>query len=224
MKKKRAIVLIFLFFSYLGFSEDRIGKAKEYYQKAMESYSYGKLRRAVDYFLKSYRIYPHPDIVYNIAKIYDKLGEDEKAIEYYKKYLKVKKGLDKKEKEEIKERIKKIEERKRRVELALKLKPPSKKVILKATLDFYKKGVKLYKKGYLKAAFEAFKSAYNLTPIPELLYNMALCMEKEGDIDIAIEFYKKYYFEIDDKETKKLIKKHIRELKERRDKLFKPTR
>lgn len=52
-----------------------------------ESYSDGKFEDAIPFFKKAYDIVPRPELHYRIALSYERAGNDEKAIEYYEKFL-----------------------------------------------------------------------------------------------------------------------------------------
>src|SRR5581483_3625713 len=56
----------------------------------------------------------------------------------------------------------------------------------------YADGDAAYKKNDYAAALAAFQQAYELVPLPALLYNVAQCYRKLGDHQHAIENYEKF--------------------------------
>lgn len=54
---------------------------------AIEHYQNGEYRAAIDQFERAYAVYPEPNILFNKARCYDKLGDLEKAREYYSRFI-----------------------------------------------------------------------------------------------------------------------------------------
>ena len=50
-------------------------------------YDQGEFSAAREKFRQAYEIYPHPDIIYRIALCHERLGEDQQAVQYYRKFL-----------------------------------------------------------------------------------------------------------------------------------------
>ena len=56
-------------------------------ERGVELYRAGKHARALKYFLEAYRLDPIPDLLFNIAKVYEAQDEPGLAIEYYQQYV-----------------------------------------------------------------------------------------------------------------------------------------
>ena len=54
------------------------------------------------------------------------------------------------------------------------------------------KGTDAFRAGRYKEAIGAFEQAYAITPVANLLYNIALCYEKLDDLDNAHAYYKRF--------------------------------
>ena len=67
-------------------SEDK-ESAKIHFEAAKKLYKSEKYSEALDLFMKAYSRYPKPEILYNIGKCYDKLGDYKNAIKFYEQYL-----------------------------------------------------------------------------------------------------------------------------------------
>lgn len=68
-------------------SADARTEARAHFKKGMEAITAGKYQDGIAELEKAYQILPHPNVLYNIARAYVELGEFEKSVEYYKKYL-----------------------------------------------------------------------------------------------------------------------------------------
>jgi tetratricopeptide (TPR) repeat protein len=53
-------------------------------------------------------------------------------------------------------------------------------------------GAQAYRSGDYAKAIELFEKAYALEPVPNLLYNIAKCHEKQEDYEQAVDFYQKF--------------------------------
>lgn len=51
------------------------------------AYNEGRFDNALESFQAAHELYPHPDIVYRMALCHERLGEDEQAVRYYKRFL-----------------------------------------------------------------------------------------------------------------------------------------
>lgn len=56
----------------------------------------------------------------------------------------------------------------------------------------FEQGESYFKAGTYDKAIEEYRAAYALVPRPGLLFNIALCYEKDGDAARAIEYYDRY--------------------------------
>jgi len=62
-------------------------EARAHFKKGMDSISAGKYDEGISELEKAYAILPHPNVLFNIARAYNEMGDLEKAVDYYKKYL-----------------------------------------------------------------------------------------------------------------------------------------
>ncbi len=69
--------------------------------------------------------------------------------------------------------------------------------IIRQVEELSEQGGRRYGEKDYEGAIELFKEAYNLRPVPNLLYNIARCYEKLQDWDQAIEYYEKFIVEPD---------------------------
>jgi tetratricopeptide (TPR) repeat protein len=62
-------------------------EAKERLHEGVKAYSGGRFKDAVDLFLAANRLVPSPALSFNIAKAYEKLGDNAAALAWYRDYL-----------------------------------------------------------------------------------------------------------------------------------------
>lgn len=62
-------------------------RAQALYEQGVKAYAEARYHEAADCFLDSNRIYPNPQMAFNVAKAYDKVGHDAGALSHYREYL-----------------------------------------------------------------------------------------------------------------------------------------
>jgi tetratricopeptide (TPR) repeat protein len=67
--------------------EERRAAAKSKYHQGAEAYSAGRFKDAVDFFLAADQLSPSAPLSFNIARAYEKLGDDSGALRWYRDYL-----------------------------------------------------------------------------------------------------------------------------------------
>ena len=70
-----------------SFADDPRTEARTHYQAGMKLYSGGDYKSAIREFSAAQQILPADLNKYNLAACYDKLGDAQPAIQYYKEYL-----------------------------------------------------------------------------------------------------------------------------------------
>lgn len=68
-------------------AEQRRNEAKAKYQQGAEAYSAGHYKDAVDLFLAADHLAPSAPLSFNIARAYEKLGDDSGALRWYRDYV-----------------------------------------------------------------------------------------------------------------------------------------
>jgi tetratricopeptide (TPR) repeat protein len=68
-------------------SDTRRADAKVRYEQGAQAYAAGRFKDAVDLFLEADRLAPSAPLSFNIARAYEKLGDDSGALRWYRDYL-----------------------------------------------------------------------------------------------------------------------------------------
>jgi hypothetical protein len=69
-----------------GQADARRSEAKARYERGVEAYSAGRFKDAVDHFLAADQLSPSAPLSFNIARAYEKLGDDSGALRWYRDY------------------------------------------------------------------------------------------------------------------------------------------
>jgi tetratricopeptide (TPR) repeat protein len=83
--------------------------AETHFKAASSYYNQGKYEKALEEFKEAYRLMPLPEVTYNMAQCYERLGQLDQAITSYEKYIEEK--PDAKDLQAVKEKIASLRER-----------------------------------------------------------------------------------------------------------------
>ena len=84
-------------------------EARSYFRTGMSLIQQGQIDEGVEQLLAAYDLLPHPNVLYNIARAYEELGEYPAVIEYYRRYLRDR--VDPPDRARIEQHIASLEER-----------------------------------------------------------------------------------------------------------------
>jgi tetratricopeptide (TPR) repeat protein len=70
-----------------GADVERIRSARAHYEQAVSHYNLDEFAPALAEFREAYRLKPDPSFLFNIAQCHRRLGENEEALDFYRKYL-----------------------------------------------------------------------------------------------------------------------------------------
>jgi PEGA domain len=96
------ILIAALFAAGTAVAGDREDAAKEF-DLGQQSEKAGNFTTALDHYLKSYELIPHPATAYNIASNYEKIGKARQAAQYFNTYLEQDPQAD--DKDKVKKKI-----------------------------------------------------------------------------------------------------------------------
>ena len=68
-------------------SKSVVEQVEEHNQKGVAHYEKGEFPEAIAEMLKAYHLIPEPGLLYNVARIYQKMDESELAQKYYRKFV-----------------------------------------------------------------------------------------------------------------------------------------
>jgi len=89
-------------------AEKAADKAKKHYKQGTVFYNAGDFDKAIQEYLEGYRTKPDPVFLFNVAQSYRQLGNHEKALFYYKGYLR--EAPDAPNRAEVEERVRDLDD------------------------------------------------------------------------------------------------------------------
>ncbi len=183
-------------------------EAKACFQKAQAAYAVGDLASALKGFLCAFQAAPSPELHYNLARVYERMGEADESTRHYRAYL-AQTPVKPREKRRIEARLQSLQELRERQRPPLTPAQPSADALGSEARVFYDRGVKLYRRKQYAAAQAAFNAALQMSNAPELHFNLAVVAERMNHAQAAIDHYRAYLAARGDAKDRDTIEERI---------------
>jgi tetratricopeptide (TPR) repeat protein len=183
-------------------------EAKACFQKAQGAYAAGDLATALRGFLCAFQAAPSPELHYNLARVYERMGEADESMRHYHAYL-AQAQVTPQERKRIDARLQALQELRERQRPPLTPAQPSAEAMSAEARAFYERGVKLYRVKQWAAAQAAFNAALQMSNAPELHFNLAVVAERMNRPQEAVDHYRAYLAARDDAKDREKIEERI---------------
>ncbi len=171
--------------------DEELRHAKQCFAAARTAYAAGKLAEARDGFTCAFELAPSPELEWNLARVYERMGDANQGIRFYLLYLDSS-ALKAEERVSIERRVAALEELRDRQRQQVKGQLPSERELGSEARAFFDRGVKLYHRGNYVAALVAFAAALRASGAPELHYNLAVASERLHKPSDALDHFRAY--------------------------------
>jgi tetratricopeptide (TPR) repeat protein len=188
-----------------------VEEARMHFERGRVAYRQGELKQALTAFARAYELAPSAELEFNLARVYERLGEAEPAIRHYRGYL-AGRTVPARERERIDARIRELSALLLRQKAQIKVPPPSSDALTAEARAFFERGLTLFRRGQYRAALAAFSAARKFAALPELAYNLALTSERLGRGPEAADHYRAYLREAKSPEDAERVQTRIKAL------------
>jgi tetratricopeptide (TPR) repeat protein len=172
-------------------SAKQLARAKRLFEQGLSSYEKGDFTAAAKFLLKAHAITPSPELAYNLGRIYERMDDAARAVPLLRGYLQSGK-VSKDEAADLERRIAALEARAAKALAPLSPRTPSERVLQGQARSLFEHGIGAFRNQDFEAARSAFASAHDLTPLPELAWNLALACERLGRTRDAADHFTTY--------------------------------
>ncbi|MEQ8458334.1 MAG: hypothetical protein RLO52_26790 [Sandaracinaceae bacterium] len=194
----------------------QVEQARELFVQGSQHYQAGRLDQALESFLAAWRAVPSPELAYNVARTYERMGEAQRGIEFYRHYLR-RAAPDAAEREEVEGRIRELEAIAQRQRDQIMTAPPSDDALTQEARTFFERGVAMFRRRQYEAAMAAFTAAYNFARLPEVIYNLAVTAERLERTQDAIDYFREYARLLPRESAERaIVDRRVRELRAQR--------
>ncbi|MBZ0121516.1 MAG: tetratricopeptide repeat protein [Sandaracinaceae bacterium] len=195
----------------------QVEQARQLFVDGTTHYQAGRLDQALRCFLDAWRIVPSPELAYNVARTYERMGDAQHGIEFYRNYLR-RAAPDAAERQDVERRIADLESIARRQREQIIAMPPSDDELTREARTFFERGVAMFRRRNYQAAMAAFTAAYSFARLPEVIYNLAVTAERLDRTQDAIDYFREYQRSLPaDSVERPMIDRRVQELRARLD-------
>ena len=171
-------------------SGPRAQQAAQIYGEGSQAYAHGDFPSAAQSFRRAYELYPAPEMAYNVARVYERMGEVQDAIHFFDIVRNSHPSPEQRADIERREAALRAYEQRRREGIAQSM--PSTDALSQEGNTWFQRGVTFYRRHQYREALLAFEQAYNYLQTPELFFNLAVTHEHLNNFDRAVEFMREY--------------------------------
>jgi tetratricopeptide (TPR) repeat protein len=182
--------------------------ARACFQRAQAAYAIGDLRSALAGFLCAFQAAPSPELHYNLARVYERMGDAEESTRHYRAYM-AQAEVTPKERKRIEARLQALQDLSERQRPPLEPTAPSATAMSSEARSFYERGVKLFRVKQYSAALAAFSAALQMSNAPELHFNLAVVAERMNRAQEAVDHYRAYLAVRSDARDRERIEERI---------------
>ena len=187
-------------------------RARTLFGEGIAAYDAGRLEEAATKLAEAYGLVPTPELAFNVARIYERMGEAEKAIAHFRLYLRD--GTPSApERADIERRLAGLDALRQRQRDQIFAAPPSTDDLTAEARTFFLRGVTMFQGRHFDAAMQAFTAAYNFARLPEVIYNLAITAEKLTRTQDAIDYYREFLRARPDDPNRTQIEETVRRLR-----------
>lgn len=197
-----------------GSSAAQTERARQLFVEASQHYQAGRLDEALQRFLEAWRAVPGPELAYNVARTYERMGDAPRGVEFYRHYLRL--APEAPERADVERRIAELEAIERRQREQIIALPPSQDELAQEARTFFERGVAMYRRRRYDAALAAFTAAYGFARLPEVIYNLAVTAERLGRTQDAVDYLREYARSLPRESVERpMIDRRIEQLRQR---------
>jgi tetratricopeptide (TPR) repeat protein len=198
--------------------ETPTARAQRLFTEGVAAYEAGRLDEAVQRLREADGIVHSPELSFNIARVYERMGEAREAIQWFQRYLRESNPTPE-ERAQIEARIAAMRALEQRMRDQVMTLPPTDDEMTQEARTFFERGVAMFRRRRYDAALQAFTAAYNFARLPEVVYNLAVASERTDHTQDAIDYYREYLRARPDDPARRQIERHVEELRaqQRRD-------
>ena len=169
MLTRAAVALVFASVLLVGAAgaqppaNDRVARAQALFQEGLRAYEAGNLSEALVKLKEAHRLTRSPELAFNVARVYERIGDAPNATRYFRMYLRSPAVTDA-ERADIERRIVVLQELQRRQRDQVFAAPPSSDELTAEARTFFLRGVSMFRRRQFRAALDAFMAAHQFAP------------------------------------------------------------
>lgn len=187
--------------------------ARRLFAEGSAAYSRRDFSSAARAYRQLYDEYPSVEMAFNLARIYERMGETADAIRFYEIVLRGNPPAD--ERAAIERSIAGIRAYEQRRTAGIAQAPATSAQLNQEGVTWFQRGVRFFQANRYPQALQAFEEAARFLQTPELFYNLGMVHERMHNYSRAIEFLTQFADQSRGSAEEAMIRQHIEELQTR---------
>lgn len=168
-----------------------LARARELFRQGHAAYDAGRFDEASARIVEAYELTHEPDLAFDAGRIFERMSDYANALRYFGIYLRDG-APTAEERTDVEARIAAIRIADARRRNQVFTAPASEDELTAEARTFFLRGVAMFRRRQYSAAQTAFLAAYRFSPLPEVVYNLAVTSERLDARQDAIDYYREY--------------------------------
>ncbi len=194
---------------------EQTAEYRRMFSEATAAYGRNDFTAAARLFRAMYDRRPDAAIAYNLARVYERIGEVSEAVGFFERVLAATPPPSEAQRQDIAQRIAALRAYEQRRSAGFAQPPATAAELNQEGLTWFQRGVRFFQRGQYAQALQAFEEAARFLQTPELLFNLATTYERMRNIPRAVEYYRQFAESRRGTAEEDFVARHIQELESR---------
>ncbi len=185
------------------------------FSQATTAFARNDFTEAARAFRQLYDQSPSVDMAYNLARVYERIGESTDAINYFQRVLQGDPPPSDGQRQDIEARIARLRAYEARRAAGIAAAPATTDELNQEGVAWFNRGVRFFQRGQFSSALQAFEQASRYLQSAELDFNLGMTYERLRNYPRALEYLRQYLETIRGTPEEMPIQRRIREIEQR---------
>jgi tetratricopeptide (TPR) repeat protein len=200
---------------FRGASNEQSAEFRRLFSQATTAFGRNDFTEAARVFRQLYDQSPSVDTAYNLARVYERIGESIDAITFFQRVLQGDPPPSDGQRADIDARIARLRAYEARRAAGIAAAPATSDELNQEGVAWFNRGVRFFQRNQFSSALQAFEQASRYLQSAELDFNLGMTYERLRNYPRALEYLRQYLETIRGQPEEIPIQRRIREIEQR---------
>jgi tetratricopeptide (TPR) repeat protein len=200
---------------FRGGSNEQSAEFRRLFSQATTAFGRNDFTEAARVFRQLYEQSPSVDTAYNLARVYERIGESTDAITFFQRVLQGDPPPSDGQRADIDARIARLRAYEARRAAGIAAAPATSDELNQEGVAWFNRGVRFFQRNQFSSALQAFEQASRYLQSAELDFNLGMTYERLRNYPRALEYLRQYLETIRGQPEEIPIQRRIREIEQR---------